>query len=134
MDVMKILCVEHQPDSLEALTCMLEGTGYEVMAATSAGQALDLLTRNPVDGVLLEYSLPDATGIAVRAEMKRIKPDVPVLLFAGVGAQTPSLLRFFDFYVRSEGRDLQKPSNRRTELASATGDKVLVLHFCSETR
>jgi hypothetical protein len=40
----------------------------------------------------------------VRAEMKRIKPEVPVLLFAGVGTQTPFLIRFFDSYLRSENR------------------------------
>jgi hypothetical protein len=54
--------------------------------------------------VLLEYDLPDATGSAVRAEMKRIKPEVPVLLFAGVGSQTPFLLRFFDSYLRNTER------------------------------
>jgi hypothetical protein len=57
-----------------------------------------------VDGVLLEYDLPDATGSVVRAEMKRIKPDVPVLLFAGIGSQTPFLLRFFDSYLRNSER------------------------------
>jgi hypothetical protein len=33
--------------------------------------------------------------------MKRIKPEVPVLLFTGVGSQTPFLLRFFDSYLRN---------------------------------
>ena len=64
------------------------------MAATTGGEALRLLTDLHVDGVLLEYDLPDAPGSAVRAEMKRIKPDIPVLLFAGIGSQTPFLLRF----------------------------------------
>jgi len=45
------------------------------------------------------YDLPDAAGSAVRAEMKRIKPEVPVLLFAGVGNQTQFLLRFFDAHL-----------------------------------
>jgi hypothetical protein len=40
----------------------------------------------------------------VRAEMKRIKPDIPVLLFAGIGSQTPFLLRFFDSYLRNSER------------------------------
>jgi len=62
---------------------------------------LHLLTTLRVDGVILEYDLPDATGIAVRAEMKRIKPDVPVLLFTVVGSQIPFLLRFFDSYLRN---------------------------------
>jgi DNA-binding NarL/FixJ family response regulator len=74
------------------------------MAATTGGQGLRLLTDLHIDGVLLEYDLPDATDIAVRAEMKRIKPDVPVLLFAGIGSQTPFLLRFFDSYLRNSER------------------------------
>ena len=74
------------------------------MPATTSGQALNLLTTLHVDGVLLEYDLQDATGSAVRAEMKRIKPDVPVLLFAGVGSQTPFRLRFFESYLRNSER------------------------------
>jgi response regulator RpfG family c-di-GMP phosphodiesterase len=60
--------------------------------------------KQPIHGVLLEYDLPDATGSAVRAEMKRIKPEVPVLLFTGLGSQTPFLLRFFDSYLRNADR------------------------------
>ena len=99
MSDIRVLCVENHPEYMGALKYMLETAGYEVMPATTGGQAVRLLTTLPVDGVLLEYDLPDATGIAVRAEMKRIKPDVPVLLFTGVGSQTPFLLRFFDSYL-----------------------------------
>jgi hypothetical protein len=60
--------------------------------------------KQPIHGVLLEYDLPDTTGSSVRAEMKRIKPEVPVLLFTGVGSQTPFLLRFFDAYLRNADR------------------------------
>lgn len=63
-----------------------------------------MLTKQQIQAVLLEYDLPDATGSAVRAEMKRLKPEVPVLLFAGVGSQTPFLLRFFDSYLRNMER------------------------------
>jgi DNA-binding response OmpR family regulator len=104
MSATRVLCVENHPECMAALQYMLETAGYEVMAATTGDQALHLLTALPVDGVLLEYDLPDATGSAVRAEMKRIKPDVPVLLFAGIGSQTPFLLRFFDLYLRNPQR------------------------------
>jgi DNA-binding NtrC family response regulator len=97
-----VLCVENQAQYMDALRYMLETAGFEVMSATTGKQAISLLTKNSIQGVLLEYDLPDCTGTAVRAEMKRIKPDVPVLLFAGVGSQTPFLLRFFDAYLRSE--------------------------------
>ncbi len=104
MSATRVLCVENHPEYMGALKYMLETAGYQVMAATTGDQALHLLTTRQVDGVLLEYDLPDATGTAIRAEMKRIKPDVPVLLFAGIGSQTPFLLRFFDSYLRNSER------------------------------
>ncbi len=104
MSAVKVLCVENHIEYLEALTYMLEKAGYEVVPATTGDQGLSLLTTQTVQGVLLEYDLPDATGATVRAEMKRIKPEVPVLLFVGVGSQTPFLLKFFDSYIRNPER------------------------------
>ena len=106
MTAIKVLCVENHPEYMGALQYMLETAGYQVLPATTGDQALRLLTTLPVDGVLLEYDLPDAAGIAVRAEMKRIKPDIPVLLFAGIGSQTPFLLRFLTSYLRNSERPL----------------------------
>jgi CheY-like chemotaxis protein len=101
MSGMKILCVENQPEEMAVLTYMLEGIGYEVMPATNGGQAIDLFSKQVIDGVLLEYDLPDTSGATVRAQLKAMRPDVPVLLFAGVGSQTPFMLRFFDAYLRN---------------------------------
>jgi DNA-binding response OmpR family regulator len=101
MSDIRVLCVENHPEYRDALKYMLQTAGYEVMVATTGNQGVHLLATLQVDGVLLEYDLPDAAGSAVRAEMKRIKPDVPVLLFAGLGSQTPFLLRFFDAYLRN---------------------------------
>jgi len=100
MSNVRVLCVENHGEYRDALRYMLEAAGYEVVTATTGRQGLSMLTKQPVQGVLLEYDLPDATGASIRAEMKRIKPEVPVLLFAGVGSQTPFLLRFFDSYMR----------------------------------
>jgi len=104
MNKVRVLCVENHKEYLDALRNMLEKAGYEVFSATTGSQGLSVLMKQPIQGVLLEYDLPDATGIAVRAEMMRVKPAIPILLFAGVGSQTPFLLRFFDSYVRNAER------------------------------
>src|SRR5882762_10155667 len=111
MSEMRVLCVENHPEYMDALKYMLERAGYEVTPAARGNQALRLLTTLHVDGVLLEYDLPDATGSAVRAEMKRIKPDVPVLMFTGIGSQTPFLLRFLDAYLRNPERPESAPGD-----------------------
>jgi len=104
MSGMKILCVEDQCDYMAMLTCMLEGIGYEVMPASNEGQAIDAISKESVDGVLLEHNLPHAGGAALRAKLKAARPDIPVLLFAGVGDETPFMLRFFDAYLRNAER------------------------------
>jgi CheY-like chemotaxis protein len=101
---MRILCIEDQPEDMATLTHMLQGIGYEVMPATSGREAIDLLTKQAIDGVLLEYNIPEGIGGELRAELKRIRPEVPVLVFAGVGSQTPFMLRFFDAYLRNSER------------------------------
>ena len=51
--------------------------------------------------VLLEYELPDVAGMAARAEMKLLRPELPMLLFSGNSNQTPILLRFLASYLRN---------------------------------
>jgi two-component system, response regulator, stage 0 sporulation protein F len=103
MDGVKVLCVENHTEYLEALKYMLEAAGYQVISATSGLQGVAMLRKHTVEGVLLEYALPDATGAEVRDEMKRIKPEIPILLFAGIGSQTPFLIKLFDSYLRHTG-------------------------------
>jgi len=94
--------VERYHDHLNRLAHILNEAGYEVLTAVSGEQAIALFAEQAIHGVLLEYDLPDRNGVAVREEMKRIKPEVPILLFSGVGPQTPVLLRFFDAYIRQQ--------------------------------
>lgn len=100
MNEIKVLCVESHPEAMTLLRSILGNSGYSVISAINGKEALDLLEWNAVDGVLLEHDLPDATGASVRVCMKRVKPDVPILLFSGISSQTPFLLNFFIRYLR----------------------------------
>ena len=104
MNGRKILCVENEPESLAILTIMLEGIGYEVMPAKSSEEAVDLVLAQAIDGVLLEYNLPDESVSTLRTQLKEIQPEVPVLLFEGIGSQTPFMVRFLDAYLRNGER------------------------------
>ena len=114
MEMIRVLCVENRPEYMEVLTFILEAAGCKAMPATSGGQALDLLATKPVDAALLEYDLPDVTGGTLRAEIKRIKPEIPVLLFCPARKSDPSLIRYFNTYVRN----LEQPENTFEEWAN----------------
>jgi DNA-binding NtrC family response regulator len=70
-----------------------------VVAASSAQEAIDLLKEKPVEGVLLEYNLPDEICIQMQAEVKRIQPDVPVVWFAEI--TVPSVVPLFEPHMQS---------------------------------
>ena len=116
MDGIKVLCVENHPEHMATLQCMLEGIGCEVMPATNAVEALDLLANQAVDGILLEDNLPGACSSEVRIQMKIIRPDIPIFLFTGVGRQTPFMVRFFDAYLRRREQIGDIPENVDREL------------------
>jgi len=79
-----ILCVDDEPVGLHARRLLLSVAGYTVLTATSGKAALGLFGCNPIDLVVTDQLLPDLTGVEMIAEMKRIKPDVPVLLLTGL--------------------------------------------------
>jgi DNA-binding NarL/FixJ family response regulator len=48
--------------------------------AQSGAQALTFIRSHPCDVVLLDISMPDLNGVDALAQIKRIKPDLPVLI------------------------------------------------------
>jgi CheY-like chemotaxis protein len=78
-----ILCVDDYETSLGAWCLYLQSAGYLVTTAQTAQEGLQLFAVSPVDLVLLDYAMPDISGDDVAATMKRIKPDVRILMFSG---------------------------------------------------
>jgi DNA-binding response OmpR family regulator len=79
-----ILCVDDYETSLGGWCLYLQGAGFSVTTARTAQEGLQLFAVSPVDLVLLDYALPDSNGDEVAVTMKRIKPDVRIVMFSGV--------------------------------------------------
>ena len=60
--VKNILMVDDEFDDLETMKNILSGEGYAVKTATNGAQALDLLTGNGFDLVLLDIRMPTLSG------------------------------------------------------------------------
>lgn len=78
-----ILCIEDKPRALFLRRAVLERSGYTVVSANSGSEALALFRAQDVDLVLSDHYLRGELGTAIAAEMKALKPDVPVLLISG---------------------------------------------------
>lgn len=91
-----ILVVDDEPDILKVIVFRLKKAGYEVVRATFGKEALDLLKAARPDLVVLDYRLPDMSGIDIARAMKAEDglKDVPIILLtASSGEDTASAAR-----------------------------------------
>jgi CheY-like chemotaxis protein len=63
---------------------LLSIAGYKVLTATNPQSAMRLFTLNEVDLVITDQLLPGRTGSELASEMKRVKPEVPIILYTGL--------------------------------------------------
>jgi CheY-like chemotaxis protein len=79
-----VLCVDDEPNILMLRQILLSIAGYKVLTATNPQSAMQLFTLNGVDLVITDQLLPGSTGAQLTSEMKRIKPEVPIILYTGL--------------------------------------------------
>ncbi|HZK30894.1 MAG TPA: response regulator [Methanoregula sp.] len=90
--MLSVLLVDDEPALLEVLKPFIERSGeMRVHTAQSAAEALKILQENSFDAIILDYSLPDISGIEL-LKMLRVKGDTtPVIMFTGVGHERTAI-------------------------------------------
>jgi two-component system, response regulator YesN len=83
----RILLVEDDRVVQELLTLFLNET-YELRQAATGAEALAILHREPISAVVLDYRLPDRTGLEVLTEIKSSQPRLPVIMMTGYGSES----------------------------------------------
>jgi CheY-like chemotaxis protein len=91
-----ILCIEDSPTYLVLRKKVLEREGYDVIGVTATDEALKALRDLPVCATIADHMLQGTTGAELAREMKKIKPNVPIILFSGT---VPQSLNAVDVYV-----------------------------------
>jgi len=76
----RVLVVDDEKMIRWTLTRALTEAGYAVEEAASAAEALAAVEREMPDLVLLDFKLPDRSGVEVLREIRRLTPEVPVIL------------------------------------------------------
>ena len=76
----QILWVDDEIDLLQPYIIYLKGKGYEVITATNGEDALDRLSESVPAIVFLDENMPGMTGLETLQEMKRLHPEVPVVM------------------------------------------------------
>ena len=91
-----ILCIDDDKAQLQLRSRILENDGFLVLSATNGTEAIHILRETPVSLIISDHMLRGTTGTQLAAELKKVKSDVPVVLFSG---RTPESLQNVDCFI-----------------------------------
>jgi CheY-like chemotaxis protein len=99
-----VLCVDDEEVGLQVRKILLERAGYRVLTAPEGYSGLELFMNQPVDVVILDYSMPGMHGGEVALKMRQTKPEVPILLLSAYVGLPEEVSSLVDVYMtKGEG-------------------------------
>jgi len=82
----RILCIDDEPQVVQLKCAILEQAGHVVTSATSAREALELISVNVYDAVVTDWRLGDGNGRGVVQAAKN-HSTMPVVVVSGFVAE-----------------------------------------------
>jgi len=80
-----ILVVDDETNYLTVMEALLGSEGYEVLTAPGGHEALKIASSADLDLVLTDMKMPKMNGIELLGELKRLYPDLPVIMMTAYG-------------------------------------------------
>jgi len=93
-----LLCVDDNETSLHVRKLVLESAGYSVLVANDSAAAMALFSSSAVDMVVSDHFLQNGTGIELATAMKKLKPDVPIVIISGL-VDAPEGMEHADLFI-----------------------------------
>ena len=75
-----ILWIDDEIEMFGGHQMFLKGKGYTLETATNGYDALNLLEHTNYDIIFLDENMPGISGLDTLLEIKKIKPDIPVVM------------------------------------------------------
>ncbi len=85
-----VLIVDDEPGIVEIVSAYLRRDGFRVRIATTGRRALAVIELQPPDLIVLDLMLPDITGEAICAELRKVS-NVPILMLTAKSAEEDRL-------------------------------------------
>jgi DNA-binding NtrC family response regulator len=77
-----ILCIDDQELELSIRKMVLEKAGYAVFTAANTVQGAEIFNAHRIDLVMTDHP-EGVTGIAFVAELRKLKPRLPIVVLSG---------------------------------------------------
>ena len=81
----RLLLVDDDASLLKLLVIRLKAEGFELLTASSAEEALQVLRNNPVDLVLTDLRMEGASGLDLFTQIRHFYPGLPVIIMSAQG-------------------------------------------------
>src|SRR3984885_11658390 len=78
-----VLLVDDNRDLLQFLERLMAESGWELMAAESAGEARKMVAKRKPNAALLDYMLPDGNGVVLAQQLKQLVPNMQIIMMTG---------------------------------------------------
>ncbi len=88
----KILIAEDEKTQRELLAGFLEREGFDVEAVTNGREVLIRLNDGCFDVALLDYRMPELDGLQTLREIRKLYPDLPVIMTTAYGTVETAVL------------------------------------------
>jgi putative two-component system response regulator len=101
---MTLLVVDDEESIRNALRKFLTQQGYEVSTAASGEEALEILRRQRITGMLLDVNMPGITGVELVPQIMELEPTIALLMLTAVNDATSAALCMqrgaFDYLIK----------------------------------
>jgi DNA-binding NtrC family response regulator len=107
----KILLIDDDEGLIHFLTRFFQRKRYAVTACLSGREAIDVISKQSFDLILLDYKMPDLNGLDTLLEIKKLEAKTPVILMTAYGTTDLAIeamkLGAYDYLVKPfEHKDL----------------------------
>jgi DNA-binding response OmpR family regulator len=79
-----VLFVDDHPDICEMVQVVMHAAGFRVSVADNVPDALKLAGTESFDAMVLDYCLPEATGVELCRQIRSFDPITPILICSGL--------------------------------------------------
>jgi DNA-binding NtrC family response regulator len=130
----KILLIDDDEGLVHFLSRFFTRKGYAVTACSGGRAAIDMISRETFDLILLDYKMPDLNGLDTLSEIRAVEVKTPVIMMTAYGTTDLAIEAMkrgaYDYLVKPfERRELSRITAEALEVNRRMKERV---HFPAE--